>query len=165
MTESLRVPGFHRFWVVYCVLAVVVCVAIVQVVAAVASVVSAGLLDMQYGKIRTTHIVGALGFRGETPSTPTLVVAVNYGGDLGGVVVSVIPAGNIDAAQTLRMTGDSDPEGVSPPRLELQDVDRDGYPDLVVSLDTGQYAVFLLDTGAQGFRVPTPEENRRIVVR
>lgn len=60
---------------------------------------------------------------------------------------------------------DVDSDGRQPLKLDVADLDRDGHPDLLVTLgNTGTTYVYLLDTGLNGLRPPTEEERRRLVL-
>jgi hypothetical protein len=57
----------------------------------------------------------------------------------------------------------ADPAGKQPLHLSVADVDRDGHPDLLVTLrDSGPTYICLLDTGKLGLRPPTADEQRRL---
>ena len=58
----------------------------------------------------------------------------------------------------------ADPDGRQPLHLTVEDVDRDGHPDLLVQPGEGLVYPYLLDTGKQTFRPPTAAEQGRLAL-
>jgi hypothetical protein len=114
--------------------------------------------DLRYGRPRTTHLEGLVGHGAETPANPTRFVGLNIDRQ---VVVLELPAG--DATQVRSLPGPylfGADEDLTPVLLSLGDVDGDGQADLLVNVRNEQI-VYLNRDG--GFRLPTPEEQQRIV--
>jgi hypothetical protein len=112
--------------------------------------------DIQYGRPRTTHLSGSIGF-GEAPGQHSHIVAMNLDRQ---VTVIVLPGGNAAEAQYLPgpyLFGAN--EDLTPVELSLHDIDNDGYNDLTISVRR-EYIVYLNKNGA--FRLPTAEEQQQL---
>jgi hypothetical protein len=113
---------------------------------------------LQYGDPRTSNLTAAFGLPVEAPSRPSLVTAVNHGGD---VILFVVCGGKPD--QTLVFVlPDADPTGGrGAPVLSTPDLNGDGYPDLAVQMTTRLAGWFYVNDGAT-LRPPTQEEVDKI---
>lgn len=114
--------------------------------------------DIKYGRPRTTHIEGMVGHGAEGPGNPTRLIGLNIDRQ---VVVLELPGG--DATQVRSLPGPylfGAGEDLTPVLLSLQDIDGDGQADLLVNVRNEQI-VYLNRDG--GFRLPTPEEQQRLV--
>lgn len=113
--------------------------------------------DIRYGRPRTTHLVGLVGHEGKQ-GQPTHFIAMNLDRQ---VVVLELPGG--DASKVRSLPGPylfGAGEDLTPVMLELQDVDKDGYNDLVMIIRNEQVVYLNRDAS---FRLPTPEEQRQLV--
>ncbi len=114
---------------------------------------------LQYGEIRTTHIETFFGVPDESPTSPSLVTAVNNHG-VGDVYL--LPGGQLTHASEMQISG-GDPEGRVPLLMEATDIDYDGHKDLTLRWGSdGVPAVYLFDTGKMHLRPPTDEEKARL---
>lgn len=114
--------------------------------------------DLRYGRPRTTHLEGYVGHGAEGPASPTRFVGLNIDRQ---VVVLELPGG--DATQVRSLPGPylfGADEHLTPVLLSLGDIDGDGQEDLIVNVRNEQI-VYLNRDG--GFRLPTPEEQQRLV--
>ncbi len=112
--------------------------------------------DLHYGRPRTTHLSGNIGF-GEAPGQTSHIMAMNLDRQ---VMVIVLPGGNAAEAQYLPgpyLFGAG--EDLTPVELDLHDIDKDGYNDLTISVRR-EYIVYLNKNGA--FRLPTAEEQQQL---
>lgn len=157
-TGSLRLPGMRSHWYLYIAGAIF----LAWLVSSIVIWAKAELVTLQYGDPRTTHLTGVAGFTGETLTKPTLITAVNYGGV---ATIFVLPASDPKKGFVVQQDLPEDPTGALPVYLSLQDVDHDGYLDLVLSTDGGTNYFWLLDTSKQQFRQPTEAETNRIIGR
>lgn len=162
-TASLRLPGARRFWWAYLLAGMGLAALILRLAAAVAGVLDDPLTTLQYGEVRTTHLSVLFGLSGETSTSPSLITATN---DHGVGHIFLLPAGQAKQATVVEIPlTDVDSDGRLPLKLDVADLDRDGHPDLLVTLgNTGTTYVFLLDTGQKGLRPPTEEERRRLIL-
>jgi hypothetical protein len=114
--------------------------------------------DLRYGRPRTTHLEGYVGHGGELEGRPTRFVGLNIERQ---VVVLELPGG--DSTQVRSLPGPylfGADEDLTPVLLSLRDMDGDGLSDLIVAVRNEQ-VVYLNRDG--GFRLPTPEEQSRLV--
>lgn len=112
--------------------------------------------DVRYGMPRTTHLEGFVGH--ESGTSPTRFIGVNIDRQ---VVVLELPGG--DATQVRSLPGPylfGADEDLTPVLLSLRDTDGDGQDDLLINVRNEQI-VYLNRDG--GFRLPTPEEQQRIL--
>lgn len=114
--------------------------------------------DMRYGRPRTTHVEGYVGHGAEAPGSPTRLIGLNLNRQ---VVVLELPAG--DSTQVRSLPGPylfGADQDLTPVLLSLRDMDGDGQADLIANVRNEQI-VYLNRDG--GFRLPTPEEQQRLV--
>lgn len=114
--------------------------------------------DLRYGRPRTTHIEGYVGHGAEAAGSPTRLIGMNIDRQ---VVVLELPGG--EATQVRSLPGPylfGADEHLTPVLLSLRDMDGDGQEDLLVNVRNEQI-VYLNRDG--GFRLPTPEEQQRLV--
>jgi len=116
---------------------------------------------LQYGDPRTTHLSAAFGFAEETPRNPTTITAVTAPGV---AHLFILPGDRSDKAFVLDLPLPADPDGRQPLHLSVEDVDRDGHPDLLVQPGDGLTYPYLFDTGRQTFRPPTAAEQGRLAL-
>lgn len=112
--------------------------------------------DVRYGRPRTSHIEGFVGH--ETGGSATRLIGMNIDRQ---VVILELPGG--DATQVRSLPGPylfGADEDLTPVLLSLYDADGDGQDDLLINVRNEQI-VYLNRDG--GFRLPTPEEQQRIV--
>ena len=109
---------------------------------------------MQYGDPRTNHLVVAFGVTGEAPGRPSLVTAVNAGGD---VLIYATIGGKADQTVVLVVPGADPTGGRGAPLLSAADLNGDGTPDLVVGMTTNSAGWLFLSDGTT-LRPPTEEE-------
>lgn len=112
--------------------------------------------DIRYGMPRTTHISGFVGHE-ESVGNPTHFIGVNLERQ---VIVLEMPGGNADQVRTLSgpyLFGAN--EELTPVDLALNDVDQDGFTDLLVTVRNEQI-VYLNKDGE--FRLPTGEEQQLV---
>lgn len=112
--------------------------------------------DLRYGRPRTTHLSGSIGF-GEAPGQPSHIMALNLDRQ---VMVIVLPGGNAAEAQYVPgpyLFGAN--QDLTPVDLALHDIDKDGYNDLTISVRQ-ESIVYLNKNGA--FRLPTAEEQQQL---
>jgi hypothetical protein len=152
-----RLPWSRPFWLAAYLLTFVLAVAALYVLISVAlGWVQLRMDDWRYGRPRTTHLSGSIGF-GEGPGQLSHIMAMNLDRQ---VVVIVLPGGN--AAEAHYLPGPylfGAGEDLTPVELHLHDVDRDGYNDLTVSVRQ-EYIVYLNKNGA--FRLPTAAEQQQL---
>jgi hypothetical protein len=113
--------------------------------------------DLHYGRPRTTHLSGVVGHN-DANGVPTHFVAINLQRQ---VVVLELPGG--DATQVRSFPAPylfGDNEELTPVFMDLRDVDRDGFLDLVISVRNEQ--IFYLNKDGT-FRLPGPAEQARLV--
>lgn len=138
---------------------VTVLLAVLAVYALVGTLVDWGrvrLDDMRYGRPRTTHLEAMVGHEGSS-GLPTHIIAMNLNGQ---VVVLELAGGTTNEVRSLPgpyLFGEGN--DLTPIGLSLQDMDKDGQPDLVVDVRREQI-VYLNRDGS--FRLPTPDEQRQI---
>ncbi len=109
--------------------------------------------DWRYGRPRTTHLSGYAGLPAERSGQPSRFIALNLDRQ---VIIIVIPGGDVKQLQTWQgpyLFGLR--EDLTPVVLSLQDKDRDGLADLLVTIHQEQL-VYLNRDGT--FRLPSPEE-------
>lgn len=114
--------------------------------------------DLRYGRPRTTHLEGFVGHGAEGAGNPTRFVGLNINRQ---VVVLELPGG--DSTQVRSLPGPylfGADQDLTPVLLSLYDTDGDGQDDLIVNVRNEQI-VYLNRDG--GFRLPTPEEQQRIL--
>lgn len=112
--------------------------------------------DVRYGMPRTSHLEGHVGH--ESGTSPTRFIGMNIDRQ---VVVLELPGG--DATQVRSLPGPylfGADEDLTPVLLSLRDTDGDGQDDLLINVRNEQI-VYLNRDG--GFRLPTPEEQQRIL--
>jgi hypothetical protein len=162
-TASLRLPGARRYWWAYLLAGLGLAALVLRLLAVVAGALDDPLTTLQYGAVRTTHLSVLFGLPAETSTSPSLITATN---DHGIGHIWLLPAGQAKQASVLEIPlTDVDSDGRQPLKLDVADLDRDGHPDLLVTLgNTGTTYVYLLDTGLNGLRPPTEEERRRLVL-
>jgi hypothetical protein len=162
-TASLRLPGARRFWWAYLLAGMGLAALVLRLAGVIVDVLDDPLMTLQYGQVRTTHLSVLFGLPGETSTSPSLITATN---DQGIGHVFLLPAGQAKQATVVEIPlTDVDSTGRQPLKLDVADLDRDGHPDLLVTLgNTGMTYVFLLDTGVKGLRPPTEEERRRLAL-
>ena len=158
---SIRLPGARRFWWAYLLAGLGGVALLLRLVTALAGALADPLTTWQYGAVRTTHLQVFFGLPSETSTSPSLLTATN---DAGTGHVWLLPAGQAAQASVLEIPlTDVDPAGKQPLHLSVADVDRDGHPDLLVTLgDRGPIYVYLFDAGKVALRPPTAEEQRRL---
>jgi len=158
---SLRLPGARRFWWAYLLAGLGSVALLLRLVTVLAGALADPLTTWQYGEVRTTHLRVFFGLPGETSTSPSLLTATN---DAGTGHVWLLPAGQAAQASVLEIPlTDVDPLGKQPLHLSVADVDRDGHPDLLVTLgDSGPTYVYLFDLGKVALRSPTADEQRRL---
>lgn len=131
--------------------------AVLALYAVVAAILAQGRVlidDVRYGRPRTTHLAGFVGHgNGEQLGTPTELMAININHR---VVIVEFPGGDPAGMRTFDgpyLFGAD--ESLTPVGLELQDVDRDGQADLLVTVHR-ERIVYLNREGS--FRPATPED-------
>ncbi|MFV9504176.1 MAG: hypothetical protein AB4911_06385 [Oscillochloridaceae bacterium umkhey_bin13] len=142
----------------YGVTFVLAAVAIYLIVGTVINWGQVRLDDLRYGMPRTTHLEGTIGHSAELSGQATRFIGLNLERQ---IVVLVLPGGDASQVQSLPgpyLFGSS--EDLVPVLLSLRDVDRDERPDLVVYVRNEQLVYLNRD---EGFRLPTPEEQRQLV--
>jgi hypothetical protein len=154
-------PGARRFWWAYLLAGLGFLALLLRLGTALTGALADPLTTAQYGEVRTTHLRVFFGLPGETSTTPSLLTATN---DAGTGHIWLLPAGQAAQASVLEIPlTDVDPAGRQPLHLSVADVDRDGHPDLLVTLgDSGPTYIYLFDTGKAALRPPTAEEQRRL---
>lgn len=162
-TSSLRLPGARRFWVAYLLFGMGLAALILRLLFMAAVALQDPLDTIQYGQVRTTHLSVLFGLPGETTTSPSLVTATN---DHGIGHIWLLPAGQAKHATVVETPfSDIDPDGKLPIKMEVADLDRDGHPDLFITLgNTGSAYALLMDTGKMELRPPTEEERRRLTI-
>lgn len=113
--------------------------------------------DLRYGFPRTTQIDGLVGHN-ETGGTPTHLFAVNLRRQIS---IIELPGGDATKVQVLTgpyLFGDDGEYAV--PKLALEDLTRDGRPDLLLQV-RGEVVVYVNENG--GFRLITPAERAQLV--
>jgi len=113
--------------------------------------------DLRYGRPRTTHLSGTVGHH-DSHGTPTHFVALNLQRQ---IVVLELPGGQADQVRSFPgpyLFGAG--EELTPVGLELRDMDRDTFPDLLINV-RNETIIYLNKDGT--FRLPTPEEQGWIV--
>jgi hypothetical protein len=160
-SASLRLPGARRFWWAYLLAGLGLVALLLRLGMGLAAALADPLTTWQYGEVRTTHLRVFFGLPGETSTTPSLLTATN---DAGTGHVWLLPASQAAQASVLEIPlTDVDPQGKQPLHLSVADVDRDGHPDLLVTLgDSGPTYIYLLDTGKVALRPPTADEQRKL---
>jgi hypothetical protein len=155
-TQAARPRGgalLHRLQILaYGVTLILAAIAIYVVVSLLLGKASVLIDDLRYGRPRTTQIDAFVGHE-ETAGQPTHLMAINLNRQ---VMVIELPGG--DAAKARTLSGPylfGADEDLTPLRLQVQDLDGDGQPDLLLDIRQEQL-VYLNRDGA--FRLPTPEE-------
>lgn len=113
--------------------------------------------DIRYGSPRRVHLSGYVG-HDDADSIPTQFIALNLDGKIN---VLVLPGGDADRLTVLSgpyMVGTDGSNIV--PRLDLEDMDRNGHVDLLLTL-RGETVVYLNKNGE--FRLMTPEERASVM--
>lgn len=167
-SKELRSPRAHRrtIWAAFrrlnhIVHVVMLTLAILASYVLVSTVVAWGrvwLDDLHYGRPRTTHLRGFVG-HAEERGQPTHFIAVNLQRQ---VVVLELPGGDPGKVRSLPgpyLFGAD--EDLTPVSIALNDVDRDGYNDLLINVRDEQ-VVYLNKDGT--FRLPSPEEQLDLVL-
>jgi hypothetical protein len=135
--------------------------AVIAIYLVVSTVVEWGRVradDLRYGRPRTTHLEGFVGHSAELAGSPTRFVGLNLDRQ---IVVLELPGG--DSAQVRSLPGPylfGAHEHLTPVLLSLHDLDGDSRPDLIASIRNEQIVYLNRD---EGFRLPTPEEQQRIM--
>ncbi len=133
--------------------------AILAVYALVGTIVDWGrvrLDDVRYGRPRTTHLEGKVGHEGNS-GLPSHFIAMNLNGQ---VMILELVGGNPNEVRSLPgpyLFGEGN--DLTPVNLSLQDIDKDGQPDLIVDVRREQI-VYLNRDGA--FRLPNAEEQQQL---
>lgn len=154
-TRVMRLPGSVGL-LAYLATFLVGALAIYVLVGSVVRWGQVRLDDVRYGRPRTSHLEGFIGH--EAAGSPTRFIGMNIERQ---VIILELPGG--DAAQVRSLPGPylfGADEDLTPVLLSLRDADGDGQDDLMVNVRNEQI-VYLNRDG--GFRLPTPEEQQRIV--
>jgi hypothetical protein len=112
--------------------------------------------DVRYGRPRTFQLEAYVQHN-ETPGRPTHLMALNLNRQ---VVIIELPGGDAAKARTINgpyLFGAN--EDLTPVKLSLRDMDRDGQPDLLVDVRSEQI-VYLNRDGE--FRLPTGDEQAQL---
>lgn len=112
--------------------------------------------DIRYGRPRTFHLTAYVGHE-EQSGMPTHLIGMNMDRR---VIVIEIPGGDASKARTLvgpYLFGAG--EDLTPVKLRLLDVNRDGQDDLIVSVKAEEM-IYMNENGT--FRLITPEERQQI---
>lgn len=112
--------------------------------------------DLRYGRPRTQHVSGVVGYN-ETTGEPTHIITMNLNRR---VVVIALPGGDASKAQTLQgpyLFGVN--EDLTPAVSRLHDVNNDGKNDLVLSVK--QEEIIYINTG-DSFRLINAEERQQL---
>lgn len=113
--------------------------------------------DLRYGYPRSFQTDGFVGF-GESNGLPTHFVALNLHKQ---IEIYIIPGDDPTHVRVIKgpsLFGAAD--DYAPVALRLVDVNQDGYPDLVVSVDN-QQAVFIDEPNLGTFRALKPVERQQ----
>jgi hypothetical protein len=114
--------------------------------------------DIRYGRPRTMHLSGVVGHGEDATGQPSHFIAMNLDRQ---VIVLELPGG--DASQVRSLPGPylfGAGEDLTPVLITLQDVDNDGYNDLVIDVRSEQ-VIYLNRDGA--FRLPTATEQQQLL--
>lgn len=112
--------------------------------------------DWRYGRPRTMHLDGFVGHE-EEQGHPTHFIALNLQRQ---VVVLELPGG--DAGKVRSLPGPylfGAEEDLTPVTLALDDIDKDGYNDLLINVRNEQIVYLNKDAT---FRLPTVEEQQHL---
>jgi hypothetical protein len=135
---------------------VIALLALYVVVSAAVSWTQVKLDDFQYGRPRTSQMDAYVG-HGEAEGSPSHFIAMNLNRR---VTILQLPGG--DSTRATAIVGPylfGQGEDLTPVLMNVQDVNVDGKPDLVVSVKSEQ--LLYLNDGA-AFKMATPEEQAAI---
>jgi len=110
--------------------------------------------DVRYGYPRSYQTDGFVGF-GESNGQPTHFVALNFHKQIEVYIVPGDDPSHVTVLKGPSLFGAAD--DYAPVTMKLVDVNQDGYPDLVVSVDN-QQAVFIDEPKRGTFRALAPSE-------
>jgi len=113
--------------------------------------------DLRYGYPRSYQTDGFVGF-GESNGQPTHFVALNFHKQIEVYIVPGDDPSHVAVIKGPSLFGAAD--DYAPVTLRLVDVNQDGYPDLVVSVDN-QQAVFIDEPKLGTFRALAPNERQQ----
>lgn len=148
----IAVPSIRFQSLAYLVTGLLALLAIYAIMGNVVTWGNARLNDLRYGTTRTFHMDAVVGHE-DGNGTPTHFIAMNLNRQ---VVIIEIPGG--DPSKTRTLTGPylfGAGEDQTPVQLRLDDLNRDGAKDLIVSVKNEE--IVYLNKGGQ-FQPITPEE-------
>lgn len=153
---SIVPPAISLHSVAYIVTVILALLAVYAVIGGLAAWGRVKLDDLRYGSPRTFHLDALVGHNDGT-GTPTHLVAMNLNRQ---VIIMELPGG--DASKVRTLTGPylfGANEDKTPVLLRLEDLNRDGAQDLVVSIKNEEI-VYVNREGQ--FQLMTPEERQRL---
>lgn len=155
--SPIAVPSLSFHSVAYVVTGLLALLAIYAIMGNVVSWGSDRINDLRYGTTRTYHLDAVVGHE-DGNGTPTHLIAMNLNRQ---VVVIEIPGG--DASKTRTLSGPylfGAGEDQTPVLLRLDDLNRDGSKDLIVSIKNEEI-VYINRDGK--FQPITPEERLKLM--
>jgi|HigsolmetaAR201D_1030396.scaffolds.fasta_scaffold03526_1 hypothetical protein len=154
---TIAIPSIPLSSASYAITIVLALLAIYAVMGHIVSWGSSRLDDLRYGSTRTFQMDAVVGHN-DGAGTPTHFIAMNLNRQ---VIVIEIPGG--DPSQTRTLTGPylfGANEDKTPVLLRLDDLNRDGAKDLIVSVKNEE--IVYLNKGTE-FQPITPEERAQIL--
>ncbi|MEM8534215.1 MAG: hypothetical protein AAGF95_25435 [Chloroflexota bacterium] len=150
-------PSITLHSLAYLVTALLALLAVYGVMGNVISWGTSKFDDFRYGNPRTYQLSAVVGHN-DSPEHPTHLIAMNLNQQ---VVVLQLPGG--DPAQVRTLTGPylfGSAEEKTPVLMRLEDLNRDGTPDLVVSAKNEEIVYLNRDSE---FQLITPEERAQLI--
>jgi hypothetical protein len=154
---TLAVPPISLHTVAYLIVTLLALVAIYAIMGRAISWVGERVDDLRYGSTRTVQLDAVVG-HDDGEGTPTHLIAMNLNRQ---VLVIEIPGGDASKIRTLigpYLFGAG--EDKTPVRLRLEDLNRDGAKDLIVSVKNEEIVYLNRDNE---FKPITPEERAQLV--
>jgi hypothetical protein len=157
-----RMPGLYYArsagWLAYLVTLILAMLAIYVLVGGAIDWMQVRIDDVRYGRPRTSHLEGYVGHGAERVDQPTRFIGLNLDRQ---VIILEFPGGDTSQVRSLQgpyLFGAD--EDLVPVLLSLEDVDRDGFSDLLVTVRNEQL-VYLNRDGS--FRLPTADEQMQLL--
>lgn len=153
----IAVPPITLHSLAYIVTGLLALLAVYAIMGGVMAWGTSRINDLRYGATRTFHLEAVVG-HGDGSGTPTHFVAMNLNRQ---VVIIEIPGG--DASKTRTFTGPylfGADEDKTPVLLRLDDLNRDGSQDLIVSVKNEE--IVYLNRG-DAFQPISPEERMKLL--